>query len=313
MASRFADRSAPVMGEHRLKDLTSLRLFVRVVELQSFSEVARRAGVTPATISKHISSLETAVGARLINRTTRRLFITDAGHRLYEHCVRVLQELDSAESELAEIKGEPAGPLHVTAPLMFGLRRISPRLPEFMQRYPKVALEVDLSIEKVDIFAERMDVAVRIAETVDPGLVAIRLAPYRRAFCAAPAYLARHGVPRTPEDLGSHNCLIGRGARLNASWPVQRDGETQSIRVSGNFLVNNGEVLRDAAVAGLGIMMGPRWQVEDDLAAGRLVEVLPEYTSTKRAIYAVLPRQGTLAPKVRAFVDFLKGCCADLQ
>jgi DNA-binding transcriptional LysR family regulator len=196
---------------------------------------------------------------------------------------------------------------------MFGLRRLSPRLPEFIQRYPKVALELDLSIEKVDIFAERLDVAVRIAESVEPGLVAFRLAPYRRAFCASPAYLHEHGAPRTPEDLASHNCLIGRGARLNASWPVQRNGETHSIPVSGNFLVNNGEVLRDAAIAGLGIMMGPRWQVEDDLAAGRLVELLPEFASTNRAIYAVLPRQGTLTPKVRAFVDFLKACCAEIH
>ena len=306
-------RAAAPMGEHGLKDLTSLRMFARVVELQSFSEVARRAGVTPATISKHVSSLETALRARLINRTTRRLYVTEAGQRLYEHCVRVLQELDAAESELAEIKGEPAGPLHVTAPLMFGLRRLSPRLPEFIERYPKVSLELDLSIEKVDIFAERIDVAVRIAEAVEPGLVAIRLAPYRRAFCASPAYLGRYGVPRTPEDLASHNCLIGRGARLNASWPVRRDNETESIRVTGNFLANNGEVLRDAALAGLGMMMGPRWQVEDDLAAGRLVEVLSEYVPTNRAIYAVLPRQGTLTPKIRAFVDFLKVVCAELQ
>ena len=307
------DRPGPATGEHGLKDLTSLRMFARVVELQSFSEVARRAGVTPATISKHVSSLESAVHARLINRTTRRLYITEAGQRLYEHCVRVMQELDAAESELAEIKGEPAGSLHVTAPLMFGLRRLSHRLPEFIQRYPKVALELDLSIEKVDIFAERIDVAVRIAETIEPGLVAFKLAPYRRAFCASPAYLQAHGTPRSPEDLAAHNCLIGRGARLNASWPVQRGAETGSIRVTGNFLANNGEVLRDAALAGLGVMMGPRWQVEDDFAAGRLLELLPEFVPTNRAIYAVLPRQGSLTPKIRAFVDFLKECCKDLQ
>jgi DNA-binding transcriptional LysR family regulator len=312
VATRPRERAAPLSGEHGVKDLTSLRIFVRVVELQSFSEVARRAGVTPATVSKHVSSLEAAVGARLINRTTRRLFITEAGQRLYEHCVRVLQELDAAESELAEIKGEPAGPLHVTAPLMFALRRLSPRLPEFLMRYPKVSLDLDLSIEKVDLFQERIDVAVRIADAIDPGLVAFRLAPYRRAICASPAYLAAHGTPRVPEDLAAHNCLVGRGAMLNTSWPVQRNGELGSVRVSGNFLANNGEVLRDAALAGVGIMMTARWQVEDDFRAGRLVDLLPEHVPTNRAIYAVLPRQGTLSPKVRAFVDFLKTCCADL-
>lgn len=306
------DRATPLSGEHGVKDLTSLRIFVRVVELSSFSEVARRNGVTPATVSKHVSSLEAAVGARLINRTTRRLFITEAGQRLYEHCVRVLQELDAAESELAEIKGEPAGPLHVTAPLMFALRRLSPRLPEFLARYPKVSLDLDLSIEKVDLFQQRIDVAVRIADTVDPGLVAFRLASYRRAICASPAYLERHGTPRVPEDLGAHNCLVGRGATLNASWPVQRNGELGSVRVAGNFLANNGEVLRDAALAGVGILMTARWLVEDDFRAGTLVDLLPEFVPTNRAIYAVLPRQGTLSPKVRAFVDFLKTCCADL-
>ena len=312
VVARPRERAAPLSGERGVKDLTSLRIFVRVVELSSFSEVARRAGVTPATVSKHVSSLEAAVGARLINRTTRRLFITEAGQRLYEHCVRVLQELDAAESELAEIKGEPAGPLHVTAPLMFALRRLSPRLPEFLARYPKVSLDLDLSIEKVDLFQERIDVAVRIADAIDPGLVAFRLASYRRAICASPGYLAVHGTPRVPEDLAAHNCLVGRGATLNTSWPVQRNGELGSVRVSGNFLANNGEVLRDAALAGVGILMTARWQVEDDFRAGTLVDLLPEYVPTNRAIYAVLPRQGTLSPKVRAFVDFLKTCCADL-
>ena len=306
-------RGGPGIGEQRLRDLTSLRIFARVVELQSFSEVARRSGVTPATISKHVSSLESAVRARLINRTTRRLFITDAGQRLYEHCVRVLRELDEAESELAEIKGEPAGRLQVTAPLMFAIRWLSPRLPEFMLRHPKVSVDIDVSIEKVDLFQERIDVAVRIAETVEPGLVAFRLAPYRRIFCASPAYLARYGTPRTPEDLASHNCLVSRGAMLNASWPVQRGGTMDTIRVSGNFVANNGELCRHAAIGGLGVLMGARWMVEEDLRANRLVEVLPEYVPTNRAIYAVLPRQGSLTPKVRAFVDFLKECCADLR
>ena len=312
-AAAARDRPNTVQGEHGVKDLTSVRIFVRVVELQSFSEVARRGGITPATVSKHVSSLEAAVKARLINRTTRRLFITEAGQRLYEHCVKVLQELDDAESELAEIKGEPAGSLHVTAPLMFALRRLSPRLPEFLERYPKVSLDLDLSIEKVDLFQQRIDVAVRIADAIEPGLVAFRLAPYRRAFCASPAYLERRGTPRTPEDLGAHNCLVGRGATLNATWPVERNGERSSVRVSGNYLANNGEVLRDAALAGLGIIMTARWVVADDFRAGTLVELLPEFVPTNRAIYAVLPRQGTLSPKVRAFVDFLKTCCVDLE
>lgn len=287
-------------------------MFARVVEVQSFSEVARLAGVTPATISKHISSLEAAVQSRLVNRTTRRLFITEAGQRLYEHAMRVFAELDEAQAEIAELKGEPAGTLHVTAPLLFSMRCLSPRLPEFMRRYPKVTVHMDVSIEKIDLFKERMDVAVRIADAIEPGLVAFRLAPYRRAFYAAPAYLAARGTPRTTEDLAHHNCLVSRGARLNASWQVQRGDRIDSIAVSGNFVTNNGELLRHAALAGLGIAMGPRWQIDDDLQGGRLVEVLPDLVPTNRSIYAVLPRQGALTVKVRAFIDFLRECCKDV-
>lgn len=300
-------------GVGGLKDLTALRVFARVVELQSFSEVARRSGVTPATISKHVSSLETQLKARLVNRTTRRLFITEAGQRLYEHCLRIMRELDEAESEVADLRGEPAGPLRITAPLAFGERRIAPRLPEFALRYPKVTLDIDFSVEKLDLFQERIDIAIRIAETVDPGLVAFKLAPYRRVFCGSPAYLAQHGTPVTPEDLARHNCLVSRGAILNSTWPIERGNGVESIRVSGNLVSNNGEVVRAAALAGQGLMMTARLIVEDDFRAGRLVEVLPGFAPENRAIYAVLPRQGSLSPKVRALVDFLKDCCSDIH
>ena len=296
-----------------LKDLTALRVFARVVELQSFSEVARRVGVTPATISKHVAALESQFRARLVHRTTRRLFITEAGQRLYEHCLRILQELDDAESQVADVLGEPAGPLRVTAPLLFGQRRIAPRLAEFSARYPRVVLDLDLSVEKIDLFQERIDIAVRIAESIDPGLVAVKLAPYHRVFCASPGYLAAHGTPQTPEELSQHNCLISRGATLNATWPVQRGSEITAIRVNGNLISNNGEVVRSAALAGVGVMMTARLLVEDDFRNRQLVEVLPGHAPENRAIYAVLPRQGGLSPKVRAFIDFLKACCEDIH
>jgi len=295
-----------------LKDLTALRVFARVVELQSFSEVARRSGITPATVSKHIASLESQLRTRLVNRTTRRLFVTEAGQRLYEHCLRIIDELDRAESDVAEVRGEASGLLRVTAPLAFATARLSPRLPEFMRQHPRVSIDLDLSIEKIDLFQERVDVAVRIAESIDPGLVAFKLAPYRRAFCATQAYLDRYGTPDTPEDLVRHNCLISRGVTLNTSWTIQRGDRVDSVRVGGNFVSNNGEVVHQAALAGLGITMTARWMVEDDLRAKRLIEVLPDYAPSNRAIYAVLPRQGALSPKVRAFVDFLKECCADI-
>ena len=292
-----------------LKDLTSLRVFARVVELQSFSEVARRMGITPATVSKHVASLELTLRARLVNRTTRKLYVTESGERFYEHCLTVLNELDRAESDLAEIRGEPSGHLRVTAPLMFAVARISPRLPAFMRRYPRISLDVDLSVEKIDLLAQRIDVAVRIAESVDPGFVAFRLAPYTRVFCASPLYLDERGTPTAPEDLADHNCLISRGATLNSTWPISRDGSIVLVRVSGTLIANNGSLVREAALNGQGIIMTAKWVVEDDLRAGRLVEVLHGFAPANRAIYAVLPRQGALLPKVRAYLDFLRECC----
>ncbi len=294
-------------------DLASLRVFSRVVELGSFSEVARHLGVTPATVSKHIGALEGRLGARLVNRTTRQVSVTEAGRRLYEHCVRVLRELEEAEAGLSEIQNEPAGSLRVTAPLQFGVRRISPRLPDFLRRYPRVSVDLDLSIQKVDLFREHIDIAIRITDSPEPGLVALKLAPYRRVFCASPEYLERNGVPQAPEDLVNHNCLIARGASLNASWPVKRGDVVSLQRVSGNLVANNADVVRDAALAGLGVAMSPRWLVEDDLRAGRLKEVLPGYAVGDRAVYAVLPRPGTPLLKVRCFVDFLKESFQDIQ
>jgi DNA-binding transcriptional LysR family regulator len=289
-----------------IHDLAALRVFALVVEMKSFSEVARRLGVTPATISKHIGALEQALNAHLVNRTTRKLFITEAGERLYEHCNRILAELEHAEADLQGLGSEPSGHLRVTFPLMLGMKRISPALPGFMKRYPRISVDVNVSIEKVDMYQERIDVAVRIAEAIDPGLVAVKLAPYSRVFCAAPEYLERHGTPQAPEDLTHHNCLIARGATLNASWPVKRGNQIEHIRVSGNFVADNGDVVRDAAVAGLGVAMSARWLMQEDLRAGRLVECLSEYAVHNRAVFAVMPQRSFSAPKTRLFVDFLK-------
>lgn len=172
---------------------------------------------------------------------------------------------------------------------------------------------MDLSVEKIDLLGQGIDVAVRIAESVDPGFVAFKLAPYTRVFCAAPKYLESRGVPRTPGDLERHNCIVARGASLNATWPVLREGAIEQVRVSGNLIANNGRVVRDAAVESGGIAMIPKWIVQEDLMTGELIEILHGYAPPNRAIYAVLPRQGALPPKLRAFVDFLRECCEGLD
>lgn len=300
-------------GDSAFDDLTSLRIFARVVELQSFSEVARRIGVTPATVSKHIAALESRLGSHLVNRTTRRLFVTDAGTRLYQHCVKVLDELRLAEAELSELRQEPAGLLKVSAPLIFGARRVAAELPSFLARHPKSSIDLDLGVEKVDVYEEHIDVAIRIADEIDPGLVAIRLAPYRRIFCAAPTYLHKRGTPLVPDDLARHQCLYARGANAGASWPVRVGDRITSVRVTGRLSANHGEAIRDATVAGLGVSMTARWLVENQLRDGRLVEILSDYVVQNRSIYAVLSQRGAMTPKVRAFIEFLRQCMTDLQ
>jgi DNA-binding transcriptional LysR family regulator len=165
----------------------------------------------------------------------------------------------------------------------------------------------------VDVYGEHMDVAVRIADSIDPGLVAIKLAPYRRVFCASPAYLRDRGSPRTPEDLAHHDCLFSRGAGAGNAWPVLVDGRVRSVQVAGRLVANHAEPIRDAVLAGLGVCMTARWLVEAELRQGLLVEVLAEHAVQNRAIYAVLSQRGAMTPKVRAFVDFLRECLSDLQ
>jgi DNA-binding transcriptional LysR family regulator len=296
-----------------LDDFASLRIFARVVELESFSEAARSVGVTPSTVSKHIAALETQLGTRLVNRTTRQLFVTDAGSRLYQRYLRVLDELRQAQQELSSLQSEPMGHLRVSLPLALGARRIAPGIPAFLKRHPKITMDLDLSVEKVDVLAEHIDVAVRIAARLDDGLVAMRLAPYRRVFCASPQYLAEHGVPRTPDDLAGHDCMVAIGASGEHAWPVMENGAVRSVPVRSRLVVNHGDAIFDAALAGLGICMQARWRVEEALRDGRLVEVLPDHVVQQRSIWAVLAQRGAMSPKVRVFVDFLKDTLGDLN
>lgn len=284
----------------------SLRIFSLVVDLGSFSRVARQLGCTPATIGKHIAALEERLRTQLVSRTTRRLFITEAGQRLYEHATRVFDELEQAEAELSETQREPSGHIRVTAPGVFATRILSPHLPGFMGRYPKLSLELILDSHLLDLYAERIDVAIRITSEVDPGLIAIKLAPNRRVICAAPEYLRRHGTPRSPAELAQHNCLLMRGTSVTKHWPMRSDDVLTNMPVGGNFVADNGELLRDAVLAGLGIVRLPFWLVDADLRAGRLTEILADHVAQTTSIFAVLPQRTYVASKVRCFVDFLK-------
>lgn len=295
------------------EDLTSLRIFARVVELQSFSEAARRMGITPSTVSKHISALEAQLRTRLVNRTTRKLAVTEAGNRLYQHYRLVLEELRRAHEDLTSMESEPQGLLRASMPMALGGRKIAPAIPPFLRRYPKIKLGIDLSLSKIDMLGEQIDVAVRIGDALPDGVVAMRLAPYRHVFCAAPAYLAERGTPRTPDELSQHDCMVVPGANGGHSWPVWQDSAVVSLPVNGRLVASHGDAIYDSALAGLGISMQPRWRVEQALKDGQLVEVLSEYSVQRLSIWAVLAQRGPMPSKVKVFVEFLRDTLSDLK
>jgi DNA-binding transcriptional LysR family regulator len=287
--------------------LDVLQVFVRIAETGSFSAAARDLGLSKSAASKRLAVLEDRLGARLVNRTTRRLSLTEAGSDFLERAQRILAELEEAEQAAGRLTDEPRGILKVNAPMSFGIQHVAPALADFMTRYPDLAVTLDLDDRRVSLIEEGYDVAVRIADLPDSSLVARKLAPARRAVCASPAYWAAHGVPAHPRELARHNCLIYAYLPAQNDWRFRGPGGALAVRVAGNLKANNGDVLREAALAGLGVCLAPTFLVGDDLRAGRLRAVLDTFADDSLAIYAVYPHRRHLSAKVRAFVDFLAG------
>lgn len=285
--------------------LTGIAMFVRVVEEQSFSKAADSLGLSKSTVSKQIRRLEDRLGVRLLNRTTRSMSLTEAGQTFYERCREIIEQAEQAELEVAAAQDEPAGRLSVSAPMSFGQRHVAPTLAPLLQRHPKLKLDLTLTDEQVDIVAEGYDVALRIAKLPDSSLIARRLAAAPRVLVGSPEYLERRGTPSHPRDLAEHDCLLYSLQRSGDSWVFQRGDEVDTVRVQGSLRANNGDVLRRAVVDGLGMTMLPTFLVDDEIADGRLVRVLPEWDDLSLAVYAVYPHSRHVSTKVRAFVDFL--------
>jgi len=285
--------------------LQEMEVFAKVVAAGSLSAAARELGTSPALVSRRLAALESRLGVRLVNRTTRTLNLTVEGSRYYEACTRVLADIQEADAEVAAGRVEPRGALKVALPASFGHQHVAPLVPKFAERYPKVELALSLSDRSVNVMDEGFDVAVCIADLRDSSLAARRLAPNRRVVCASPAYLAAHGTPRTPEDLAKHNCLVVTD--FNANWEYKtRDGRSTSVRVQGRYACDNWEVLRQWALAGLGIALKSTWDVYRQLEEGSLVVVLPDYVfHSDVAIYAVYPHRRFLPAKTRVFIEFL--------
>ena len=281
-----------------------LQAFVRVAETGSFSEAARRLGLSKSMVSRQVSALEAELGVRLLHRTTRSLSPTEAGRAYLERCQRILADLDEANQLVTQLQAVPRGRLRVSAPLSFGIGHLSAALPGFLERYPEIELEMNMTDRHVDLVEEGWDVAVRIGRLADSSLIVRRLAPIRAVVVAAPAYLERRGTPLAPPELERHDCLIHSGR--TAEWRfVSPEGLAVQVGVHGRFLADNGDVLRVMALAGLGIIQLPSFFLGDDIRAGRLIPLLEGFIAQDVSLHAVYPHGRHLSPKVRAFVDHL--------
>ncbi len=285
--------------------LQEITAFTRIVGTGSLSAAAREMGLSPALISRRLASLEARLGVRLINRTTRSLHLTDEGAGYYETCQRVLAEMEQADAAVSAGRLEPRGILKVALPASFGHQHVAPLIPRFAELYPDVQLALSLSDRTVNVIEEGFDLAIRIADLADSSLAARKLAPNRRVVCASPAYLRQHGAPLAPADLAKHNCLTTTDFVMN--WDYRGpDGAPGSVRVTGRYACDNWEVLREWALAGLGIALKSTWDVRKHLEDGSLVPLLAGHTfASDVAIYAVYPHRRHLPAKTRAFIEFL--------
>jgi DNA-binding transcriptional LysR family regulator len=288
-----------------MENLTDIAVFVRVVENGSFTDAAEELQLSRAAVSKCVSRLEERLGARLLNRTTRRLSLTEAGAALFEAGRAAIVQIEDAELMVSKLQDEPRGRLKVSVPVSFGMLHIAPALAEFLAQYPHIAVDMKFDDRIVDLVAEGYDAAVRISNLSDSSLVARKLAPERMVVCASPSYLAAHPAIETPEDLASHNCILY--SYLPAIWRFTgQDGEEIAVPVGGNLRVNNGIAEREAAIKGVGVVLLPTFYVGDAIRDGRLKTLLGEYQAGELGIYAVYPQRKHLPPKVRAFIEFLE-------
>ncbi|WP_106752690.1 LysR family transcriptional regulator [Pannonibacter carbonis] len=288
-----------------MESLSTLRLFRAIADLGSFAAAARAIGLSPAGASKAIGELETDLGTRLFNRTTRRLNLTEAGSLYLEQVRRALDELEEARDQLASLNTEPSGRLRVSAPMTSSLVLLTERIPEFLDRYPRISLDLDLNDRRVDLVRDGFDLALRGGQRLeDAALITRRVGTLCHVLCASPAYLARAGEPREPADLARHECVRFSLSGNADAWSFHRNGDVVNQKVRGRYQVSSSLAVRDALRSGFGLSLIPRAYVAEDLAAGRLTQVLPNWTTPDVVVNALYPSRRHVPPKVRAFIDF---------
>ena len=285
---------------------TEIELFVQVAETGSLSRAAEVLGLSNAAASRHLSALEDRLGARLVERNTRRLYLTDTGREFFSRAKTILSDLKDAESAVNATALNPTGVLRITASLSFSLHHVAPLLREYTQRYPNVTVHVEAANRYLDIIDNNIDVAIRTREVEpDSNITIRRLAETRRILAASPRYFAQHGVPKTLEELHRHKLLIYTYANNPNELRFSRDGEATAVTVKGLLESNDGQILRTAALDGLGILVQPTYILYNDIVAGRLVPVLDEWDLPRLTINLAYPSRKHLSAKVRTFIDFI--------
>lgn len=290
--------------------LRSMRLFVGVVQNGSLSAAGRQHGLSPASVSRHISALEESVGGRLLNRTSRKLTLTEAGEIYFQKVEHILQQVLEANDSVAQLQSVPRGTLRVHSRMLVGHQYIVPALPDFMKQYPDITVDLQLSNHAVDLVEQNIDVDIRIGKLVDSSLIARKLVASERIVCATPKYIARAAPISSPTDLTAHNCLT---YRLNLGRTVWRfkepDGEVVEVPVTGTFQTDNGQAILAATLADVGIALMPDWSIREELAAGKLKRLFPKHRVSWEAfengVYAVYQKSRHQSKKVRAFVEFV--------
>jgi DNA-binding transcriptional LysR family regulator len=281
----------------------ALTVFTKVAEHNGFTAAARRLGLSVSAVTKTVARLEDDLGAQLFNRTTRHLHTTDLGQEFYERCTRILADLEDAEGALRLGSLSYKGRIRVVVPFSFGRVTLVPELPAFTRDYPEITLEMNFSDGPVDMIAEGYDLAVRTGDVSDSRLITRLLTRGPTVTFASPAYLKRHGTPKRPDDLVRHNCIVGR---FGPEWGFRGpDRQPMTIHVNGNMVVNSGDALREAAVAGIGIAQGTWWLARKDLERGAVVSILPDYAQDGMPVSLLYPAQRHLPAKVRVFIEFL--------
>ena len=283
-----------------IRNISGMFIFSRVVEEGSFTAAARKLGLSKASVSREIAALELHLDAQLLRRTTRRMSLTEVGDLFYERCRRVIEDAEDAERSVHQLQAEPHGSLRLAVPMSFGTLQIAPRIHRFLERHPKVKVEIEATDRVIDLVHERIDLSVRIRRPRERSYVMRRICPIRGLLCASPTYLADHTPPHRPEDVTAQACLTYRGEK-----ELWRFGTGERIEVSGPLTFDNGDALRRAALAGLGLVYLPTYLVGDDLREGRLVPLLVDHTHPGTSLFTVYPENRHLSPKVRAMIDWL--------